>query len=705
MKYSSILTRTLYAAFFSTTVLCLPSQAEDAADTLLSTEELLDLSIEELIKVKIVSATTGSKQTVSKAPAIVTVITADDIAKMGAKDLDDVLQTVPELHVIRSGLAYSPLYLLRGNYYSTADNPSVLVLINNIPINLVQYGDKSRMWGGMPVNAIARIEVIRGSGAVVHADAFVGAINIVTKNANDIKGTEAGITTGSFNTLEAWLLHGGRYHGVEVATTLEYQDTNGHREIITTDRQTPLDKKFGTQVSLAPGFVNVPHRSYEARLDVATGDWRWRAGLQERRQIGTGAGIFSALDPLGLFRSQRLNTDLTYQQPHWTPHLDVTAQVSYFRNLWGSETPSILLPPGSNGGAFPEGTQSQAQAIEQHWRFSLSTFYTGLPNHVVRLETGYVNADLSDIELARNFDVKTNQWWGKLVDLSDTPDAFLPEKIRQSWRLFLQDAWTFNTQWELTAGLRYYNYSDFGNTINPNLGLVWQASPQLITKLLYGKAFRPPTYDELYAATVTRIGNLDLKPETIQTVELVIDHRPTSKIQWQGNLFYSRITDAISPQPTLSGRFQSQNKGEKTGYGLSLETNWRFRDHLKWQGHYDFQTTVDQNDQLVPNAPRHQGYLRTTWEFLPDWNLDLQANWTGKRHRPVGDKRPAVSNYTTADMTLRYRPQSQPWEVGVSIHNLFDTDAREPFDSVIPGDLPLAGRSVWGEMRYRFPSW
>ncbi len=703
MKYSSILTQTLCTGLL-TTVPCLPIYATDTTDDQLTVTELIDMSLEELMNINVVSATTGSKQIVSKAPAIVTVITADQIAAMGAKDLDEVLQTVPELHVMRSEFAYDPLYLLRGNYHSTTSNPSVLVLINNIPINLVRYGDKTRIWAGMPVNAIARVEVIRGSGAVVHADAFAGAINIVTKNANDIKGTETGMSVGSFNTIDTWVSHGGRYHGLEVAATLEYQDTEGQREIITADNQTASDQKFGTHTSLAPGPVNVPHRNYDARLDVAGGDWRWRAGLQQRQHVGMGVGIYSALDPLGRSRSQGLNTDLTYHQPHLTPHWEVTAQGSYFRNLWGSEIPLLLLPPGSGGGAFPEGTQVHLQTTEQHWRFNLSAFYTGLTNHIVRLETGYVDADISEVKLARNFDIKTNQWWGKLVDLSDTPDTFLSEKNRQSWRLFLQDAWTFRTDWELTAGLRYYNYSDFGNTINPNVGLVWQTSPQLITKLLYGKAFRPPTIDELYAATVSKIGNSELKPETIQTLELVLDYRPTPKVQWQGNVFYSEITDAISLQPTSSGRSQAQNKGEKTGAGVALEASWWPRDHLKLQGHYNFQTLLDQNDHPIPKAPRHQGYFRTDWEFLPGWNLDLQANWTGKRHRTVGDSRPPLANYTITDLTLRYHPTQQPWEMGLSVRNVFDTDAKEPADPVLPNDLPLAGRSVWGEVRYRFPA-
>ena len=56
------------------------------------------------------------------------------------------------------------------------------MLINGIPITNLFQGDRNLVWGGMPVEAISRIEVIRGPGSALYgADAFAGVINIVTK--------------------------------------------------------------------------------------------------------------------------------------------------------------------------------------------------------------------------------------------------------------------------------------------------------------------------------------------------------------------------------------------------------------------------------------------------------------------------------------------------------------------------------------------
>ena len=141
-------------------------------------EDLLDLYGDEVT----ISIATGTEQPISQAPAVASVITAREIAAIGAHDIDEVLATVPGLHVSRSTLGYNPIYTFRGIY--TATNPQVLMLVNGISINNLFVGDRSQVWGGFPVESISRIEVIRGPGSALYgADAFSGVINIVTKNA------------------------------------------------------------------------------------------------------------------------------------------------------------------------------------------------------------------------------------------------------------------------------------------------------------------------------------------------------------------------------------------------------------------------------------------------------------------------------------------------------------------------------------------
>ena len=161
-----------------------------------------------------VSIATGSSQPIARAPAVATVITAAQIKEIGATDLDQILEIVPGLHVAKFFQGYQPIYTIRGIYSDT--NPQVLMLINGISITNLYLGNRSQVWGGMPVNDISRIEVIRGPGSALYgADAYAGVINIITKDATEIQGTELGARLGSYNSREVWLLHGGKYGGVD----------------------------------------------------------------------------------------------------------------------------------------------------------------------------------------------------------------------------------------------------------------------------------------------------------------------------------------------------------------------------------------------------------------------------------------------------------------------------------------------------------
>ncbi|MGH8806330.1 MAG: TonB-dependent receptor plug domain-containing protein, partial [Noviherbaspirillum sp.] len=132
-----------------------------------------------------ISIATGSQQSLRRAPAVATIITAEDIATMGARDLDDVLESVPGIHVSRNSIAYASLFVIRGIF--SANNSQVLLLQNGVPMTTMFTGGKGGVWGGYPVDHIARIEIIRGPGSALYgADAYAGVINIITKTAADV---------------------------------------------------------------------------------------------------------------------------------------------------------------------------------------------------------------------------------------------------------------------------------------------------------------------------------------------------------------------------------------------------------------------------------------------------------------------------------------------------------------------------------------
>jgi outer membrane receptor for ferrienterochelin and colicins len=644
-----------------------------------------------------VSIASGSRQPIARAPSVATVITAEDIAAISAADLDEVLETVPGMHVSRSPIIYNPIYIIRG--ISTQYNPQVLMLVNGIPITGVFFGNRSQIWGGMPVENIARIEVIRGPGSALYgADAFSGVINIITKTAADVDSTELGLRAGSFNSRDGWVQHGGTWGKFDVAAYLRAGHTDGQQRVIAADAMTA----FGTP-SLAPGPVNLRRNAIDGRFDLSRDKWRLRTGYQRRDNVGIGAGIASALDPTGKNFGQRISTDLTYQNANFAPDLGVTAQASYLHIIEKSEL--TIYPPGFPG--FPNGVIGNPDKWERHLRFNISTAYTGLQRHKLRFGVGTQNDDLYRTRETKNFSTPTPgvlNPLGSVQDVTDTAPFLRPHSRRVNY-VYAQDEWAFIKDWYLTAGLRRDHYSDFGNTTNPHVALVWETAYNLTTKLLYGRAFRPPSFAELYNINnPVALGNPNLKPETNESMELAFAWQAASALQANLNLFRYQMKDILRFVQNPDTSYTAQNAGRQHGQGFEVELVWDAKPNLRLSGNYAQQHSIDEaTNQDAGNAPRHHVYARADWRFMPRWTLDTQLNYIADRKREASDTRPPIADYHTVDITLRNQKRNSDWDFAVKVLNLFNADVREPSPSpgLIPNDLPLAGREWRVELSHQ----
>ncbi|MEW6707741.1 MAG: TonB-dependent receptor [Pseudomonadota bacterium] len=660
-----------------------------------------------------VSIATGHQQPLRRAPAVATVITAEDIAAMGATDLDEVLETVPGVHVSRSNVDYTPLYVIRGIYSEL--NPQTLVLQNGVPMTTLFTGNRGLGWGGLPLDNVARIEVIRGPGSALYgADAFAGVVNIITKNADEAEGTEAGARVGSFKTRDGWLLHGGKLGPLDLAAYLRVGSTDGHKRIVSADAQTALDPLFGTQASLAPGPVSVGYESVDASVEAAYAGWRLRAGYRLRDDLGSGAGVGSALDPVGRHRSQRITADLSRSDIELRRDWRLTLSASYQHYTQRLTTPVLLLPPGAFGGAFPEGMFGAPNTWERELRFSAVALYSGLANHLWRFGVGYDDLDLYRTQEFKNFTLISS---GPLIGMPvPTPGAaviefpvsesFMEPQHRTVKYIYLQDEWSFERDWTLTAGLRHDKYSDFGSTTNPRAALVWDASLDMTAKLLWGRAFRAPAFNEQHSINnpVFR-GNPQLKPETIDTLEAVLGWQLRADLHANVNVFRYRMKDIIRTADSGGGTATFNNIGAQRGRGIELETTWDASRRLRVAGHYAYQRSTDEaSGQDAGYAPHHHLYARADWRFHSGWLLGGQLNHVAGRKRPPGDLRPEIADYTTFDMTLRTGSGRGGWEFAASVRNLFNADVREPSlapGTSIPNDLPMAPRAFSLQASYR----
>ncbi len=664
-----------------------------------------------------ISIATGKAQPISKAPAVATVITAQQIADMGATDIDQVLETVPGLHVSVEPFGYEPVYLFRGIYAQY--NPQVLMLINGVPITALFHGDRHLIWGGMPVKAIERIEVIRGPGSAIYgSDAFSGVINIMTKSGADLDGLETGVRHGSFNTKDAWVSWGGDVGAGRLATVLEYHQTEGQDGRIESDAQTIKDREDGTDASLAPGSVNLSRENFDLRLDYGLEQWRFRAGYQRRNDFGNGVGIAEALDPNNRYQSDRINADITYRNENFHPDWDIQAMVSFLDTTQEVERDLVIFPPGAalGGDIYPDGVIGNPEVFERHWRATMDTYYDGFKDHQLRLGIGYYYGDIRKIKETKNFGIDPATGLplapgADLVNVSDTPYVFLPEANRKNNYVFVQDIWDIAPDWELTAGIRHDHYSDFGDTTNPRLAIVWSTTQALTSKLLYGEAFRSPSLAQQLEENNPRdIGNPDLSPETLKSLELAFSYRASYSLFFNLNLFRYSWQDIIKfvPDGAGGGQRTAQNAGEQTGTGFELEVDWKITPDISLNTSYSLQSSEDEDtNSTPPQSPAQQFFTSLIWKLPNEWHINYQLNAVMDRERQPEDERGDPDDYILSHLYIRKTSAYGDWQAGLRIRNLFNENAREPSPwssstAAIPGDLPLSRRTYLVDISYRF---
>lgn len=670
-----------------------------------SDEEILALAYGDQ---HMVSIATGNPLPLRRAPVVATVITAEDIAAMGATDLDQVLETVPGIHVSRSNQAYAPLYLIRGIHSEL--NPQTLMLQNGVPMTTLFVGNRGNLWGGLPVENIARIEIMRGPGSALHgADAFSGVINIVTKTAADTPGTEVGLRAGSFNTRDGWLQHGGKLGPLDVAAYFRAGHSDGFRKIVEADAQTSLDKVFGTHASLAPGPLNLGYDALDGSLDLGHDKVHFRAGYKLRNNLGTGAGVAGALDPVGKDRSERIHADLTWNDIELARDWKMGLAASYLHYKQDFNSPLQIFPPGAFGGAFPNGMFGAPKTWERQVRLSMVNTYSGFANHNLRFGVGHDDLDLYKTQELKNFTLPpaappAPTLGGEIVDFPADQSFLTPHRRTVSY-VYAQDMWTFARDWSLTAGVRNDRFSDFGGTTNPRLALVWEAAYNVTAKLLYGRAFRAPAFTEEFSINnpVYR-GNPNLKPETIDTLETAMAWQSSANTRVNMSLFRYLMNDIIRVSDMGDGTKLFNNGGSQRGYGGELEGIWDMNRRLRLLGHYAYQHSIDGiTHKDAGHAPHHHLFARADWTFVSGWLASSQFNWVADRRRAPGDTRPAVPDYATFDLSVHTTRRKSSWEFAITLRNLFNADVREPSlaNSGITNDLPQAPRAVYLQASFR----
>ncbi|MCP4349884.1 MAG: TonB-dependent receptor [Desulfobacterales bacterium] len=672
-------------------VFCLSSNvfAEKNAET-----EELDISLGELLNLeKFLVTATKHRMSVRKAPAIATVVTAEEIRNMGARDILDVLRKVPGIVVHRNGGFGFNLYvrgILSGN------SGKILFLVDGHRINEHMYGGWSMFTAdSLLAENIKRVEVIRGPGSALYGTyAFIGVINVITKTADEIGGQQVSVSYGSFDTQHYNALFSNTDGKFQISGHLDYYETDGMEMLIEEDSQTIFDQMNSTDVSLAPGYTKPSEKKYDLGLKIKYNNLNLNTRIISKEETPI-IGNTACLNKRGNFDISQYWGNITYEGKP-TDNLDFTAKL--YGNHYTHEVLYQMRPEGYTGNP-DEGMLARPQ-FKQNTFGGEMTANCYLDNHLIT--AGF------NLEKIRQYDLKNFHNFidpaSDFIDMTEI-ENWNTDVDRDIWAVYLQYIWTITGKDSLTLGVRHDNYDDFGGTTNPRIGYVHEFSNDLVMKILYGSAFRAPNFTELYSENNPILtGNSDLKPEKIQTYEAGLEYRFLKNFSAGLNYFHNEIKDMIVTGPKPLGGpadFINADGTTKTD-GIEAELDFYFAKNSHGYINCSYQDGEDRNGNDLANAAHwvaNAGYNQGLGKYF---NANLNISWIGKRPRAAGDTRDDLSSSTLADLTFIAKNFWKGFEIRGSVYNLFDEDYRDPLDTRVPNDLPNQKRMFLAEIRYKF---
>jgi len=653
-----------------------------------------------------ISIATGTKKAIHKAPSVATVITADEIQSMGANSIYEILETVTGIHIYPSNLdRMKPNFSIRGIH--TPENPQTLLLVDGTRVAYEYTGSRWEQFN-IGVNLIDRIEVIKGPGSAVYgADAFSGVINIITKGINTTSKLEAGVKLGSFNLRSSWMNYVNVDNELKYSLSGQWSKSDGdNNRIVTQDAMSTFGLDF---LSLAPRALDTQYRMLDLHGQLSYKNLYSSVWYLNNRG-GTGAGAAQALSNRDVEKVDSITLKLGYK---WELPNSFDFDFSTYYQSYNDDTYFMIYPPGmalprtfNEQGiptaftVFTEGLIGQPVAHEKHLGANFIMKYTGLAEHQIRTEFGYRHTSAKQDEY-KNFGLGVLNGTedfkdATLVNVRGTPHIYMNDQKRELYFFTIQDEWQLASDWELTSGLRFDEYSDFGSTVNPRVALVWQTKHNLTTKLLYGAAFRAPSFQELYAINnPVVLGNETLMPEEINTFELSFDYRLNFDWKFLANIFSYKANKMIIWVPNGDGTNTAQNKIQQDGYGVEFETHWKVNDQLHLKAGYAWQASKNSDSgDSIADAPSHMYDLSIDYSINDLVDIRLISMWINGRQRVATDNRENIANFSTTNLSLIYRANDSV-DFQFSIRNLFDENIREASDGQITEDYPMAGRGAW----------
>ena len=642
--------------------LCLCAQLNAQA-----TEDVSDLSLEQLLTVNITGAS-KYQQKQSEVAAAVSVITRTDIKTFGWRTLDEALASLPGIYTTYDR-QFSNLGT-RGFAVPGDFNTRVLVLINGNRANDPTFD--AAPFGlafSLDMDLIDRIEFIPGPGGAVYGqNAMFGVVNVITRSGAMLDGVELSAASQSPQRQREGRASWGKLfdNGVDVVLSVSSMRARGQDLYMTfpgaavaAGVAVDLDGSSNTHVfsRLARGPWSFEHLYGVARKDDPTAIFHSRPLVPGQYQ-----GASSTL------------TQLQYQNSFAGDTLHVSAR------LFGGQFRYRAIAN--------QGSEHSSPA-RADWRGAEARLLsTAIAGHKLMLGLEVQDNVHTDVEL---------------FDLANRANDIRIPGSGYRVGLYAQDEWSIGKTLSSTLGLRVDRNGAAGGNISPRAALIWQAAPATTVKALYGRAKRTPNaFEHNFADDIAQVKHPALSGESIDTMELVLDQGIDRELSLRATVYQWTMQGlVVVGSDGLSGLSQYHNGEQVKAHGIEVsgEKSWgggaRLRANLSYQGTY-YASGAD-----LMNSP----HLMGKFDFsspLPASGLRIgyALQYYSARQGIDGAN---LDGYGLSNLNLTANKLARGLELSVSLYNLFDRRYAHPgAERNWQKSFAQDGRTMRFKLDYRF---
>lgn len=649
------------------------------------------------------------------------------------QNLSEALAQAPGMKIRESGGVGSDMQLMMDGF----TGKHIKIFIDGVP----QEGVGSSFGlNNIPVNYAERIEVYKGVVPVgFGTDAIGGVINIITKKNRNKWFLDASYSYGSFNTHKSYVNFGQTFRSgltYEINVFQNYSDNNYYVDTPVKDFTTgAINKK---KIEHVKRFHDTYHN--EAVIGkIGFVDKKWADCLMfgftyshMYKDIQTGVRqevVFG-----GKYRKgYSIMPSLDYRKrDFFVRGLDVVLTANYNKNMtnnvdtssyeynWRGEMRPLRMPG--------EQSYQNTRSDNNNWNGTLTANYrigkahTFTFNHVI-------NAFRRSNQSLLNEDSEANA---------------IPKETRKnisglSYRLMPTE------HWNLSVFGKYYNQfiagpvatssaqDDYIRTTNSVSAMGYGAAgtyfilKSLQAKLSYEKAYRLPTNEEMFGDEDLETGDISLKPENSDNVNLNLSYNETfgkHSVYVEGGLIYRNTKDYIQRNISdLSGgkygaTYVNHGRVETKGYNISVRygfANWvsvggnftqmNVRDNVKTVTSGTNQESLTYGARM-PNLPyqfansdvtfywrnlwKKGNTLSVTYDNLYMHSFPLYSEAVGSESEFV------VPTQFSHNLTLSYGIQNGRYNISFECRNLTNEKLYDNFS------LQKAGRAFYGKVRVYF---